>query len=443
MNKEKYVLQNLSVSGAADDATVTRITATLSENNGEDDSTPITRVIVKSDKPEKFEKAMSLIDEYKLGSLTDADFNAKFVALALSDDVVGIRERIESDAYVSAHVAIKNNKVYVDGIKINDVLERQILLLFNENQKSGTENNWLSFVHLAEKLYSNTSEYVRNQLYGWFDYQISSGKLTLTPEGNFVAYKGGKLETQGKDIFVTSLHQGHGFINGKEVKNDFLRNRVGDIIEIPRGEVDPDPSSPCSVGLHVGTWDYASSFAEGGVMTVEVDPANVVSVPSDYNSQKVRVCRYKVLNIVNEALDCYVYQNKDTHNDTKAPERISRLLYRKLDGTLRVFENAEVIKRNEDTGSILIHGDFGYRTLDTDLIESVRYESDSDTSTDCDDELLIPDFNYIKYVTKDGSERTFIHPKVIDVDSEGRKITINTSDGKYRTLLFDNINFLI
>ena len=178
-------------------------------------------------------------------------------------------------------------------------------------------------------------------------------------------------------------------------------------------------------------------------MTVEVDPANVVSVPSDYNSQKVRVCRYKVLNIVNEALDCYVYQNKDTHNDTKAPERISRLLYRKLDGTLRVFENAEVIKRNEDTGSILIHGDFGYRTLDTDLIESVRYESDSDTSTDCDDELLIPDFNYIKYVTKDGSERTFIHPKVIDVDSEGRKITINTSDGKYRTLLFDNINFLI
>ena len=156
MNKEKYVLQNLSVSGAADDATVTRITATLSENNGEDDSTPITRVIVKSDKPEKFEKAMSLIDEYKLGSLTDADFNAKFVALALSDDVVGIRERIESDAYVSAHVAIKNNKVYVDGIKINDVLERQILLLFNENQKSGTENNWLSFVHFAEKLYSNT-----------------------------------------------------------------------------------------------------------------------------------------------------------------------------------------------------------------------------------------------------------------------------------------------
>jgi hypothetical protein len=59
--------------------------------------------------------------------------------------------------------------------------------------------------------------------------------------------------------------------------------------------VDDDSSKDCSYGLHVGTYEYASMFAP--VLTeVKFDPADIVSVP-DYDTNKVRVCRYTVIAI--------------------------------------------------------------------------------------------------------------------------------------------------
>lgn len=53
-----------------------------------------------------------------------------------------------------------------------------------------------------------------------------------------------------------------------------------------------NPSQDC-VGLHVGTWQYASTFSER-TLEVEVHPRDVVSVPN-YDKNKMRVCRYKVV----------------------------------------------------------------------------------------------------------------------------------------------------
>jgi hypothetical protein len=60
-----------------------------------------------------------------------------------------------------------------------------------------------------------------------------------------------------------------------------------------RDLVNDDRNSACSVGLHVGTFGYAESFAEQ-MLVVLVDPADVVSVPTDSNAQKMRVCRLYV-----------------------------------------------------------------------------------------------------------------------------------------------------
>jgi hypothetical protein len=42
---------------------------------------------------------------------------------------------------------------------------------------------------------------------------------------------------------------------------------------------------------------YAQSFASGDdkILDVEVSPADVVAVPTDYNGTKMRVCRFKVV----------------------------------------------------------------------------------------------------------------------------------------------------
>ena len=48
---------------------------------------------------------------------------------------------------------------------------------------------------------------------------------------------------------------------------------------------------------HVGSLEYATTFGSSDriVVIVEVDPADIVSVPSDCEFQKLRTCRYKVV----------------------------------------------------------------------------------------------------------------------------------------------------
>jgi hypothetical protein len=74
-------------------------------------------------------------------------------------------------------------------------------------------------------------------------------------------------------------------------------NPLGALVTIGRAEVDPDRDTACSAGLHVGTWEYAEMFAgaHGKILTVSVNPRDVVAVPRDHHDQKMRVCAYTVL----------------------------------------------------------------------------------------------------------------------------------------------------
>ena len=90
----------------------------------------------------------------------------------------------------------------------------------------------------------------------------------------------------------------------KVVRPDYLDkhsrtfdNSVGKVLEMPRNKVNDNDSVHCSYGFHVCSWDYLSSFASTGdpVMQVEVDIKDIVSIPTDYNGEKVRVCKYKVV----------------------------------------------------------------------------------------------------------------------------------------------------
>jgi predicted RNA-binding Zn-ribbon protein involved in translation (DUF1610 family) len=100
--------------------------------------------------------------------------------------------------------------------------------------------------------------------------------MPITCEGTFLACKG--VREDYKDCHTGTID-----------------NRPGAVIPpMDRSEVDDNPNNHCSNGYHCGAWDYAKSFG-ARVVLVEVDPADVVSVPSDYNAQKCRVTWYKVL----------------------------------------------------------------------------------------------------------------------------------------------------
>lgn len=144
-----------------------------------------------------------------------------------------------------------------------------------------------TLIRFLNRLYANPSRSSRERLYEWLKHR----NLPITEEGKILCYK-----AVGSDY--------HSIASGKEVptqgtvrSDGRIYNGVGETISIARRAVDDNPNNTCSYGLHVGSWEYVSHF--GGCdsikLLVEVDPADIVSVPTDYNAQKVRCCSYKVL----------------------------------------------------------------------------------------------------------------------------------------------------
>lgn len=101
------------------------------------------------------------------------------------------------------------------------------------------------------------------------------------------------------------------FIAYKIVKNDYMdiysgttRNKIGDTPSMPRFEVDTNRHNTCSRGLHFCSKTYLPHYGTqraGGdrCMLVKVNPADVVSIPSDYNNAKGRAWKYEVVGEMN------------------------------------------------------------------------------------------------------------------------------------------------
>jgi hypothetical protein len=186
---------------------------------------------------------------------------------------------------LSDRVSVANGRVYFDGDEVDGSCERQIVRFIEEGV-----GDWQPLVRFMENVAANPTEHSRTQLFDW----LNAHEFTITPDGRIVGYKGVHSDNNGG--FVSGF-SGHAIVDGEEV-NGQVPNAVGSVIEMPRSEVTHDPSESCSVGLHVGTFDYARSYARGAMLKVYVNPRDVVSVPTDASGRKVRVSRYEVIQII-------------------------------------------------------------------------------------------------------------------------------------------------
>jgi hypothetical protein len=148
-----------------------------------------------------------------------------------------------------------------------------------------------ALVRFVKRLDENPSKRSVDSLYDW----VEANGLSLNADGHIVAYKGVTNDSK-------SIHSGTAFVNGTKHVGQ-IPNAIGDVITMPRNQVQDDPSIGCHTGLHVGSHGYASSFGSR-LLTVTVDPADVVSVPTDCGAAKMRVCRYTV-RAINEAKGRY------------------------------------------------------------------------------------------------------------------------------------------
>lgn len=184
----------------------------------------------------------------------------------------------DSIAKLSDRVVLRGTDLYFDGDLIDKAITRHIVAMYREN-----DPKWAYLVAFLENLAANPSAKSRRHLY----YFLDKHDFQITEDGHFIAYKG--VEPDGR-----SIHAGYGIVDGTVYSHAKLPNEVGSVVEMPRSMVDNDRDRTCSVGLHAGTHSYASNFGHGRVMTVKINPRDVVSVPHDSNDQKLRVCRYVV-----------------------------------------------------------------------------------------------------------------------------------------------------
>jgi hypothetical protein len=176
--------------------------------------------------------------------------------------------------------------------------------------KTGTDD-YEPVVKFWELVEQNPSERSREQMFAW----LAKHDFSIDEDGYIIGYKSVNTvhagDTNSNKPFK-STHAGHGFVNGVEYNNAYLPQGVGDVVSIPRKEVDDNKNRDCSTGLHVGDWSYAQSFTGSVKLKVRVNPRDVVSIPKD-DVRKMRCCRYEVLAVVTQPDDApIVFSVKDS-----------------------------------------------------------------------------------------------------------------------------------
>ncbi len=167
-----------------------------------------------------------------------------------------------------AEIEVKDGAVSYKGEVVHNQVVDRILEFMRQDLP------YQPLVKFLGKLMENPSRRATDELYAFLEHK----NMPLTPEGNFLAYKG--VNDEFKDRYT-----------GK------FDNSVGSTLEMRRNGVCDDANIGCSNGFHAGSYDYAKGYASGGgnLMVVEIDPSDVVSVPLDCDCQKLRTSKYKVV----------------------------------------------------------------------------------------------------------------------------------------------------
>ena len=173
--------------------------------------------------------------------------------------------------YGKGNVSIQGEQLFWKGAPLNNGLATRMITMLQEGFPIEP------MVNFMENLFKNPSKRAVDELYGF----LEKSNLPITPDGHFLAYK--KVRQNYFDV-----HSGT------------MDNSVGKIVEMERNQVDDNKDRTCSAGLHFCSLGYLGHFGGEKIMIVKINPADVVSIPSDYNDTKGRACRYEVIGELNK-----------------------------------------------------------------------------------------------------------------------------------------------
>ena len=181
-----------------------------------------------------------------------------------------LQKTIDESQSGDKRVQIQHGVVYLDDKPIHNSLADRMIQMVEEGFDVSHMSKFLI------NLMDNPSYRAVTELYGFLEHS----DLPITEDGCFVAYK--RVTKDYKDIHTNTFD-----------------NSIGATVEMPRNEVDDNKEVTCSNGLHFCSREYLSMFGTGPdnrTIVVKINPADVVSIPVDYNNSKGRCCKYVVIN---------------------------------------------------------------------------------------------------------------------------------------------------
>ena len=194
--------------------------------------------------------------------------------------------------YGQGNVSIQGETLFWKGKELNTGLSVRMIQMLQEGFPVEP------MVNFMENLYKNPSKRAVTELYGF----LEKCNLPITPDGHFLAYK------KVRDNY-TDVHSGT------------FDNSIGQVVEMERFDVDDNKDNTCSTGLHFCSQSYLSCFGGERTVIVKINPADVVSIPSDYNDAKGRACRYEVIGEVDVAPNDSAEFTRSVQSNANTPEK--------------------------------------------------------------------------------------------------------------------------
>lgn len=233
------------------------------------------------------------------------------------ETIVNIRSMIER--FAQGNVKIYGDEVHYKGMPVVNSLAERLVQLIDDGFEV---TPWINFM---ENVMSNPSKDSRERLFTF----LEKNKSPITEDGHFIGFK--RIRSDWTDIYTGNMD-----------------NSVGNIVEMPRDEVDENNERTCSTGLHVAASIYLdtgptkfTNTTNSRTIVVKVNPRDVVAVPHDYDETKMRTCRYEVLsevevgqikevesqNIYGDAplRESFVEETKNTYVDEVAEDNINNI----------------------------------------------------------------------------------------------------------------------
>jgi len=216
----------------------------------------------------RYQLALELLQEEDYESIFEMDIKSVVTNFFQTDKYGDISVKIEDGTGV-VHFGRDNTTV-----PLHPAIAQRILKMNEQGLDS------LALVNFISNLYDNPSKTAVDELYLF----IEACELPITDDGCFIAYK--IVREDYKDIFSGTMD-----------------NSIGQTLKMPRNMVDDNRNRTCSAGLHFCSKDYLSYYGKvnnSRCILVKINPADVVSIPSDYNNAKGRTWQYTVVGEVED-----------------------------------------------------------------------------------------------------------------------------------------------